>query len=258
MFVSVCPENHSMSLHPQVQQLIRQVEALSGRLVHVTEDPSLKVMAKIITARGAAPAHFVSYRPGTQAVDYLVAYQLGFLVRLFSLPADQRWEVTATPAQQQAGIAAMGLSQAAPEFAQAMINNIITQVRTYSIGSRVDDWIWIHLPELREQQEYSVRSQLAENSRALAPEIRQKFPKALVDTNTAMNAAYATPWGAALKDERFKIPYLALGYAAKSAELLAVLQDLPGAPTADRALVEGWAQILGLRPAIHFQLHLLT
>lgn len=47
-----------MPLHPATQQLIGKVEELSGRLVHVTEDPELGVMATIRTARGIAPAHF--------------------------------------------------------------------------------------------------------------------------------------------------------------------------------------------------------
>jgi hypothetical protein len=33
-----------MPLHPESQQLIEEVEKLSGRMVHVTEDPELKVM----------------------------------------------------------------------------------------------------------------------------------------------------------------------------------------------------------------------
>lgn len=98
-----------MPLHPAVQQLIRKVEDLSGRLVHVTEDPELKVMAVITTARGSVPVHFLRYRPGTRAVDYLVAYQLGFLVRLFSCPAADRWDVVSSAAEQEAGIRLLGL-----------------------------------------------------------------------------------------------------------------------------------------------------
>ncbi len=58
-----------MPLHPDVQELIREVEALSSRMVHVTEDPELKVMATVTTARQGAPAHFLRYRPGTRAID---------------------------------------------------------------------------------------------------------------------------------------------------------------------------------------------
>jgi len=40
-----------MPLHPDAQQRIKQVEELYCRMIHVTEDPDLKVMATIFTAR---------------------------------------------------------------------------------------------------------------------------------------------------------------------------------------------------------------
>ena len=110
-----------MPLHPAAQQMILKVEALSGRPVHVAEDPDLKVMAAITTARGSAPAHFLRYRPGTRAVDYLVAYQLGFLVRLFSCPAAERWDVVSSAAEQEAGIRLMGLEEHPRDFAAPMV-----------------------------------------------------------------------------------------------------------------------------------------
>lgn len=247
-----------MPLHPATQQLIRTVEELSGRFVQVTEDPELKVMATIRTARGIAPAHFLRYRPGTRAVDYLVAYQLGFLVRLFSCPVDERWEVVATSEEQQRGIEALELTGFPQDFAQGMIDQIVIQLRTYSVGVRVDDWIWKNLPELWPQQEHSIRSQLAENLQSLAPEIRQKFPKPLIDANSAMNAAYATTWGETLGEPQFAIPFKALGYGGKSKELLAILEEVPDDPRADRLLIERWAKCLGLDGACHFESHSLS
>jgi hypothetical protein len=247
-----------MPLHPESQQLIQEVENLSGRMVHVTEDPELKVMATITTARGTAPAHFLRYRPGTRAVDYLVAYQLGFLVRLFSCPAEERFDVVASPAEQEVGMKALGLDDSPPDFARFMVDHIVVQLRTYSVGFRVDQWVRSHCPGLREQQEHSVRSQLAECAQALAPEIRQKFPKCLVDANTAMNAAYATAWGEVLGEPQHVIPFKALGYAGKAKELLAILEETPDDPRADRVLIERWAKSLGLDGAFHFELHSLT
>lgn len=244
-----------MPLHPEAQRLIQQVEELSGRMVHVTEDPELKVMATISTARGSAPAHFLRYRPGTRAVDYLVAYQLGFLVRLFSCPADERFEVMASPAEQEVGMKALGLGDLPPDFARSMVDHIVVQLRTYSVGFRVDQWIRSHCPGLREQQEHSIRSQLAENAQALAPEIRERFPKGLVDANTAMNAAFAMAWGEILGDSRHVIAFKALGYAGKATELLALIREIPETPSADRTLIEGWAQALGLGGSFHFQPH---
>jgi hypothetical protein len=109
-----------MPLHPAAQQMIRKVEELSGRPVHVAEDADLKVMAVITTARGSTPAHFLRYRPGTRAVDYLVAYQLGFLVRLFSCPAADRREVVSNAAEQQAGIRVLVLEEVISQWAECL------------------------------------------------------------------------------------------------------------------------------------------
>jgi hypothetical protein len=146
----------------------------------------------------------------------------------------------------------MGLDGFSDSFARGMIGQIITQVRTYSIGCRVDGWILNNLPGLRQQQETEIRSQLAENERALAPEIRQKFPMPLVDTNSAMNALYATFWSGLLKEPRFVIPFVAMGYRGKAGELQAILDDVPDEPSSDRLLVERWAAAWGLTGACHF------
>jgi hypothetical protein len=216
-----------MPLHPEAQKIIQQVEELSGRMVHVTEDPHLKTMATVSTARGAAPAHFLRYRPGTRAVDYLVAYQLGFLVRLFSCPPGGRCEVMASPMEQEVGVHALGLRDLPRDFACSMVDQVIIQLRTYSVGFRIDQWIRTHCPGLQEQQEHSVRSQLAENAQALSPEIRERFPQGLLEANSAMNAAYAIAWGEILGDVRHSIPYKAMGYENKAMELLAMLRDIP-------------------------------
>lgn len=87
-----------MPLHPATQQMIRRVEELSGKPEHVSEDPSLTVMAVVTPARGAAPAHFLRYRPGV-AVDYVIVYQLGFVERQLALPSEKRMEVVSSSAE---------------------------------------------------------------------------------------------------------------------------------------------------------------
>ena len=137
-------------------------------------------------------------------------------MRLFSCPADNRWDVVSNAGEQEAGIRLLGLEEYPRDFAVSMVGQLVVQLRSYSVGARVDDWIWNHLPELREQQEQAVRTQLDEGGRALSPEIRKRFPKALVDANSIINAAYAIHWGGLLKDSRFQIPFKALGYEASA------------------------------------------
>jgi hypothetical protein len=74
-----------------------------------------------------------------------------------------------------------------------------------------------------------------------------------VDANSSMNALYATLWGEKLQEPRFAIPFVAMGYRAKVAELRAVLDDTPDDPASDRLLIEGWAPLVGLEGAFHFK-----
>ncbi len=243
-----------MPFSPEVQQLIQQIEDSSGLPVHIAEEPGMRLRATVIQARRGAPAHLVRFKPGSGNLDYLVASQLGFLCRTLSLPSEERWEIGATKAEQDAGIRAMGLDVFNDDFARAMIGQISTQTRSYPVGLRVDTWLWHDFPGLRTQQESEIRSQLAENQRALAPEIRGKFPKGIVDANTSMNAAFASYWAGMLGDPRFNIPFTALGYKGIADKLLAVLGDVPADPTGDRTLVERWGDLLGLTGAHHFTL----
>jgi hypothetical protein len=242
-----------MPFAPEVQQLIEQVERLSARPVHVMEEADLKSRATVTPARGGAPVHMVRFRPGSPSLDYLVASQLQFLVRTFTCPAAERWDIVSTDGEQDAGIKAMGLGVFSEPFARQMISIIITQLRTYSIGFRVDDWIWENRPGLRQQQEAEIRSQLAENERALAPETRAKFPKPLVDANSTMNALLAIRWGERLQEPRFAIPFVAMGYRGKAGELRAILDEIPDDPANDRMMIERWAAVVGLSGAFHFK-----
>lgn len=243
-----------MPFTPEVQQLIQQIEESSGLPVHIAEEPGMRLRATVIQARRGAPAHLVRFKPGSANLDYLVASQLVFLQRSLSLPPAARWNIGATPAEQNIGIRIMGLDVFNDDFARAMISQISTQTRSYPIGLRVDQWIRTALPGLRTQQDAEIQSQLAENQRALAPEIRGKFPKGIVDANTSMNAAFAFFWAGVLGEPRLTIPYAALGYKGVADKLLAVLAEVPEDATGDRELVERWGVILGLTDAFHIDL----
>lgn len=146
----------------------------------------------------------------------------------------------------------MGLDVFNDDFARSMMGQVITQVRSYPIGLRVDEVLWNDLPALRPQQDAEIRSQLAENQRALAPEIRSKFPKGIVDANTSMNAAFAAFWADRFQEPRFTIPFTALGYKDIAGKLLAVLEEVPADAGGDLPLVRRWIDLLGLSGTCHF------
>src|SRR5690242_9348362 len=85
-----------MSLREVTRAIIAQVERVSGGPVLVTEDRSLQTLAAVRMARGNAPAHTVTYNPASSTQpDYLIAYQCGFILRLFANPPSDRWDFAA-------------------------------------------------------------------------------------------------------------------------------------------------------------------
>ena len=246
-----------MQFHPETQRIIKQTEKLSGRKVVIREDPALQTLANVTPAREASPFHLVRYRPGAGAISYLIAYQLGFTIRLFSTPKEDRFDVAATAEEKQLGVRELGLSDLPETLGPAPADQLITQLRTYSVGMRVDRWIRDESPGLIEEHEISANFQLSQNEAALDPEIRSKFPKPLVDANTAMNAAFAKFWADRLGESRFPIPFDTLGYSDVASDLCGSLTEIPGSPENDRDLISRWGDILKLADYFHFDPHSL-
>lgn len=123
-----------MPFSPETQQIIAEVERLSGRPVHVEEDASLKTLAQVTPARGVSPAHFVRYQPGNPAADYLVAYKLGFVARLFSCPPEQRFDLISTPEEDRVAVAELGLTGVGEPLTTFLRSSLLTQLRTCPVS----------------------------------------------------------------------------------------------------------------------------
>jgi len=82
-----------MALTAVTEKIVEQVERLTKRPVHIQEDDSLKVLAHMRVARGDAPLHLLRYKPaGTTPPDDFIAYQCGFVIRLFKAPPEKRFD----------------------------------------------------------------------------------------------------------------------------------------------------------------------
>ncbi len=227
---------HVMHLSPSIKNIIQTVEDLSGRPVVVQEDASLSVISTVTTARGSAPFHLVRHKPVGELLNYTLAYQLGFLVRLFSLPKDDRWETSASDEERALAIKESGLSELDPQLASSLLDSIIIQLRSCVVGFKVDEWIAESYPELKPEQEASAHEQLKQNAMSLSPEIRSQYPRKLIDTNSTMNAAYAKYWSGRLDDPQILLPYESLGYTKDANALYDVFLDTGDDPSFDRTL----------------------
>ena len=136
-----------------------------------------------------------------------------------------------------------------------LLDGLLLQLRSMSVGFRVDMWLRQTYPELRQLQDFSVQQQLQENAKALSPQIRQLMPKKVVNCNAAMNGAYALFWSRILDATQQWVPYKALGYESQADALLKALDTISDEPEHDCALVDQWALTLGLTGTYEWSLY---
>ena len=88
-----------MNLRETTRDIINLVEERTGFPVTVLEDPAMKTMAVVYTAnRKTLPAPLIRYNPSSsQAPDYLICFQRGFILRLFANPPDARFKIGSVP-----------------------------------------------------------------------------------------------------------------------------------------------------------------
>lgn len=84
-----------MSAADATEAVKRLVDEVSGYPVHVEADPSLRTLATVNMARGPLPAHIIRVNAAGGFNDYIVAYQCGFIFRVYRLPPADRFDTTA-------------------------------------------------------------------------------------------------------------------------------------------------------------------
>ncbi len=228
----------------------------TARPVLVQASPELRTMATAKIARGDAPAHLVLYRPDCHAVrDYLVASQCGFLIRAFSVPASDRFDLAPSYQGKQDAeqlvterlrqVSGRPMNQAARlQFRDQMLNGLGVQLRSVPIGLRVDDWIMREYSNLRDQQRTCIQGQIQDNLASLRPDIKGFVPEPIYRGNVGMNAAFAAFWSRAWGDLTLMTPYKVTGYLGLGEELLTIWGQIPVGADQDRHLIQSWADRL--------------
>lgn len=143
------------NLRPETLGLLQRIETLSGRPVEFKPDATLTLRATLQLARNSAPAHLLRYRPVNEPLDYWVAYQAGYLLRLLELPPSERFDFAGTgsaPTRVEelltAGLKLTDAEQAAaPRFAEAAAHWPMMNLRSFAIGMRIDQGLADKHPE---------------------------------------------------------------------------------------------------------------
>jgi len=229
-----------------IEELLHEVERVSGATVVVQEDPAMSQTAGMTYARHGAPAHVLRYRPHGDP-SYPIAVQAGYALRYFSAPADKRLDLCLPDERRAEVMRRLQIPGTLPTRVQNMVvDGLLLQVRSFPVGFRVEPWLRETYPELIDGQVECIHRQLQENVRALSPEVRRSMPKKAVTASTRMNAAFALFWSRLLGEPQQWVPYKATGYESEAQSLLSVLEVVPAGPEYDTVLVDQWAQKLAL------------
>lgn len=239
------------NLSAATKGILRRVEELSGKGVEFLRDDSLTVLTTMQTARGGAPFHVVRYRPSNEPLDYFIAYQAGFLLRLFQNPPHKRFDFvpdSVAGAKVQALLSTSlnvnaDARQALPGFAEFVAQWALMNLRSLPIGMRTDHWIATEYPELKDLQRSGIAVLQQQNMDVLGYRLGQlSVPTTLL----AANAAYALFADRLLAQQTYAIPYEAAGTIDAGRDLLRIWDELPAAACNDCQLVDRWASAMGM------------
>jgi len=239
------------ALRSETLSVLDEVERLSGRGIQFLADPDLPVLTSVQTARNGAAYHVVRYKPAQEALDYLLIYQAGFLIRLFRCPPSQRFDFfpAADAGRKMEKLIRTALSDSEQKVTgPTKIADMIAQwalmtLRSLPVGMRVDRWIADRYPTMSQLQHAGIALQQQQNADALSQSLRgTPVPLALL----GMYAAYALFADRMLGMRHYVLPYEAAGLSAAGQTLLNLWDDTPADPASDRTLVDTWAGQLGL------------
>jgi hypothetical protein len=245
-----------VNLRDTTRDIISQVEQLTGYPVDVVEDSSLPTTAVVhMASRRTLPVHLVRYNPTVgQPPDYLICFQCSFILRLFANPPEERFECGYAPAGYvavrnlaQAHLAGQGYDQATiDQAAERFLNATVVHLRSIPMGLRISEWLAEEYPELLPLQRVQALNELKLNSESFGPQVRATWPPAIYQAVMAISAAFALRWSQRLRKPSVMQPYVQAGYRPQAGELLDIYHQIPADPAHDRALVDGWAEALGL------------
>jgi hypothetical protein len=231
--------------------ILERVEEHTGKSIQFMRDEKLSLLATLQIARNGADFHVLRYRPSNEPIDYFVAFQAGFVLRLFDNEPPKRFDfVPQSSASKHVEMllsAGQPLSaqdkQVLPEFARFVAQWALLNLRSLPIGMRIDRWIATDYPELTELQQSGIAVQQQQNMDVLA----QKLGKLTVPTTLlGANAAYALFADHLLGTESYAVPYEATGVLSHGRELLRVWDETSADATYDCELVDRWAAASGM------------
>lgn len=233
------------------KKILRLVEERTGKRIELMPDASLGELSSLRVAKKGVNYHLLRYLPTGNALDYQIAFQAGFLLRMFSVPTALPLEFAPTGVSESRVHTLLTVGQALgpedianiPRFAPGVAQWALMSLRSTPIGMHVDAWIAKDYPSLFDLQKIGLARQQKQNlDLLLLSQGKLTIPTPFL----AMPAAHALFVDKLLGGGVNSIPFEALGATGAGQDLLALHTNNPSRAMFDPVLVDHWARYLGM------------
>lgn len=214
-------------------------------------DEKLPLLATLQMARNGAPYHVLRYSPTNEPLDYMVAFQAGFVLRLFENEPSLRFDFAPMETASKniepllSATSALGSEdkKLLPEFAKFLAQWALMNLRSLPIGMRIDSWIANEYPELKELQLASIAFQQQQNMNLLSYKVGKLMIPTLLMGPIAAYALFADRLSGS---SSYAIPFDAAGVLSQGEALMRIWDSSPTDAQHDCSLVDKWAVECGL------------
>jgi hypothetical protein len=240
-----------------VENILRQVEGRTGKAVEFVEKKDLPMSAELKTAAENETMHRLFHRPAyDEQINYVIANQCGHILRLIGVPEEQRFMPVANYRTMMSYVMEMGdefqrlVKVFGTEKIKRMVRlwyeGVVFQLTKMPPDIMIDKWLYDEYPELRPIQLSSLIRQRQEAVQSLAPDTRKFTPDKIYRVSNIMNYAFFK-----VLEDHFRLDWVAPWHSTififdGSALAKVTKNDYVNNHTGDRAMIDAWAERLGL------------
>ena len=245
------------SLHKSVQDILEDIEALTGKGFRFIEKLDMIEFAGVKAARANMAEHIIIYKPEhNKLINHLLAHECGHLKRMFETPPEKRFSVAITNEIKGKALRKIeneihDLAKRIGEdktirFTNMMYDGTVRQLTNQPIDLLIEKWLYNDYPNLRSIQLDSLVEQNRLALQGASKDVKKIIPSFFYNKANLMNAAYTDLLSQVV---RYKLvrDWKKLDFYAESKSLSLILNiDKGWMPEEDYEKVNAWAELLDL------------
>jgi hypothetical protein len=186
-----------LNLLPPVLEIMERVKEVSGKDITFRPAPDQLVPATSKIARARMTHHLIKYQPQlAHRINHLTAHECGHILR--TMAADPAIRVVPMSNAQTKAIAVRELEKELSRLPEAMRNHmldvwlggLITQVTSLPACVRIERWIHVEYPSLRDEQRLYLDEDVKRTLQGLTKKVERVTPKTIFRISNSITYAY--------------------------------------------------------------------